>query len=276
MTPLTLTHSTTIPLIDRLLQRIIGLYEQTFPNRVRGYYLIGSYVEGTAVPLSDLDCFVLFADQFATPEEAVLAKEVGLQCASFSPVRLDIGGLAENKLGELSPVIRVALKSGSRLLYGTDRRADIPLPPLPAYTAALTAGAQDFIARLRGESQLRALSVGYPAASAPFFGYTRKSIAAWYPDTIAAGTKELVATTSRIASAIVAHEAHLYVAGKQAAITLFQAHVGGEWASFVQQIYRRCKLEWQYYIPEAAEDRQALHNLCEQMLAFENMFLQTY
>jgi hypothetical protein len=275
MNAVVLTTSTAVPLIDRILQTIIGTYEEAFPNRVRSYYLIGSYVEHTAVPLSDIDCFVIFANDFTTPEEAALAEAVGQQCASSSPVRLDIGAYPENKLDELHPVLRIALTFGSSLAYGVDIRANISLPPFPEYAAALIEGAQYFIALLRGETHLTTATVDYPDANAPFFGYTRKSIAAWYPPAIEAGTKELVATTSRIAGAIVARKAQCYVPGKQAAIRLFQ-DVGGVWAPFVQQVYRQCKLEWRYLVPEAAHDRQELRNLCQQMLAFENMFLQTY
>jgi hypothetical protein len=275
MNAVVLATSTDVPLIDRVLQTIVNSYEHTFPNRVRSYYLIGSYVEHTAVPLSDIDCCVIFANDFTSSEEELVARQLGQQCASVSPVRLDIGTCPENKLVELRPDIRVALKLGSSLVYGTDIRTNILLPHLSDYVTALIAGAQYFIARLRGQTQLMTASVDYPDASDPFFGYTHKSVAEWYPSTIDAGTKELVATTSRIASAIVAREAQRYVPGKQAAITLFQ-DVGGEWASFVHQVYRQCKLEWKYLVPEAAHDRQQLRSLCQQMLAFENMFLQTY
>jgi hypothetical protein len=274
MNPNELLFVTNKPLVDSILQGIVRAYETAFPDRVRSYYLIGSYVEGMGVPLSDIDCFVIFANVFTSAEEAAQAEHLGQQCASSSSIRLDIGAYPEDKLDQLHPVIRVALKGGSGLVYGTDIRANIPLPPLPSYTEALTEGAKHFIARLRGVMQLTTKTVDYPDMTDRFFGYTQKSIAAWYPPTIEAGTKELVATVSRIASAIVARQAKRYVPGKQAAVALFQEHVGGEWASFVQQVYQQCKLEWQYCIPEAESDKYQLHSLCQHMLAFENMFLQ--
>jgi Nucleotidyltransferase domain len=275
MGDLALTFSTGSQPIDITLLAIVRAFEHAFPNRVRAYYLIGSYVEGTAVPLSDIDCFVIFADQFATSQEQVLAQQVGQQCAEASPVRLDIGAYPENALGQLYPVLRAALKLGSALVYGVDIRQTMQLPALPEYTASVIAGARQFIARLRGETNLRTPQVSYPDRLDEFFGYARKSIPAWYPPTIAAGTKELVATVSRIATAQVVRQTQRYVPGKQQAIELFQQEVGGTGARFVEQVFRRCKLDWKYLVPETERERIVLRELCQQMLGFENEFLRT-
>src|SRR5215216_4605126 len=208
MSNLVLTVSTGIQPIYSTLLEIVRAFEHAFPNRVRAYYLIGSYVEGTAVPLSDIDCFVIFANRFATPQEEALAEKIAEQCAEASSVRLDIGAYPEYALAELDPVIRTALKLGSSLLYGADIRPTMILSPTTEYLASVLAGAQHFIARLRGEAVLTTREVSYPDASDAFFGYTRKSIPAWYPPTVAAGTKELVATVSRIATAQVVWHSH--------------------------------------------------------------------
>jgi hypothetical protein len=274
MSDLALTFSTGIQPIDITLLSKVHAFEQAFPRRVRAYYLIGSYVEGTAVPLSDIDCFVIFADHFGTPQEEAFAEKIGQQCAEVSPVRLDIGAYAETTLAQLHPVLRIALKLGSSLVYGVDIRQAIALPAFPEYTASVIAGAQHFIARLRGETNFSTSQVSYPNALDEFFGYTHKSIPAWYPSTILAGTKELVATVSRIATARVVWQTQRYVAGKQQAIELFQQEIGGDWAPFVEQVFERCKLDWKYLVPKAERERQELRELCRHMLGFENEFLQ--
>ena len=118
-----------------------------------------------------------------------------------------------------------------------------------------------------------ARQVTYPDESNEFFGYTGKSIPAWYPPTISAGTKELVATVSRIATAHVVRQTQQYVPGKQQAIQLFQQSIGGIWAPFVERVFERCKLEWKYLVPEAERERIELRELCQRMLVFENEFL---
>ena len=274
MSDVVLKTPTGNPMVDTVLRTIIDSYEEFFPNRVRGYYLIGSYAEQTAVPLSDIDMLVLFASDFKSPEEEALAKQRGQACAKISPIRLDIGAFAESKLNNLHAVLRTGLKLGSSLLYGTDIREQIPLPPLPEYCTALVAGTRHFIALLRGGASIT-LPVDFPNRNAPYYGYTKKNIPEWYPVTTRSGTKELVATTTRIASTIVAHENHVYVPGKKAAVTLLQS-TDHPWAQFVYEVYHRCKLDWKYRIPRANYERQHLNHLCQQMLGLENLFLQQF
>jgi hypothetical protein len=274
MNTFTLTSTTGVQPIDTTLLAIVRTFELAFPKRVRAYYRIGSYVEGTTVPLSDIDCFIIFADQFATPHEEVRAEQIGQQCAAASAVRLDIGSYPERALAALDPVLRTALKLGSTLLYGVDTRPAMALPPLADYRASVLAGAQHFIARLRGEAALTTRTVSYPDASDAFFGYTSKCIPAWYPATIPAGTKKLVATVSRIATAQVVVRTYQYVSGKQQAFQLFPQVIGGTWIGFVRAIFERCKHDWHYLVPEAEHERSELRGLCQQMLAFENEFLQ--
>ena len=274
MNDIVLTTSTNNPTVDTILRMIIHSFEDVFPNRVGAYYLIGSYVEETAVPLSDIDLFVLFTNDFKSGEEEALARQQCQYCAKRSSIRLDIGAYPESKLRELHPVPRIGLKLGSSLLYGTDIREDIPLPPLPEYYAALIAGTRHFISLLRDGAPIT-IPVDYPDINAPYYGYTKKKILEWYPSTTQFGTKELVATTTRIASTIVAHENHIYVPGKKAAVTLFQNNKS-PWAQFVYEVYQRCKLDWKYRIPRAKREQQHLNHLCQQMLALENTFLRQF
>ncbi len=51
---------------DRIAQGVIGVFEATFPNRVRGYYLRGSRASGTSIGGSDIDLFVIFKDRSPT------------------------------------------------------------------------------------------------------------------------------------------------------------------------------------------------------------------
>lgn len=269
-----LSYTTGIQQIDSTLTIIVSRFEQTFPQRVRGYYLIGSVVEQTVVGLSDIDGCIIFADSFRNEQERTQAEQLIADCARISPVRLDIMPVAEQSIDQLYPVIQVALKRGSKLLYGSDIRDSLVLPTIERYKEDVTAGARFFIARIRKQDQLTTSQIEYPDAQDRFFGYTSKSIAAWYPPEIAAGTKELVATMSRIATATIAQQTDQYVAGKQQAIALYQQLVDNRWSGFVNQVYRRCKLDWHYSIPSADSDQQELRSLCQRMLKFEQAFLE--
>lgn len=268
--------STGMPDIDATLGRIGTAFAQAFPGRVRAAYLVGSYHEGTAVPLSDIDCCLIFAGRWASEGEQAQTKQLADALAGTSSVRLDLLVWPEDAIHELYPGFQVALKLGSALVYGADLRARIALPPRAAYAADVAAGARFFIARLRGSAALTDTQVAYPDAADEFFGYTRKSIAAWYPEAVAAGTKELVATVSRIATARLVAEAELYVPGKQAAFALYGQHIGSAWAALVAQVFGRCKRDWQYLVPETAAERAELRRICRELLAFENDFLARY
>ncbi|HKZ01950.1 MAG TPA: hypothetical protein VJ180_06915, partial [Pyrinomonadaceae bacterium] len=135
-------------------------------------------------------------------------------------------------------------------------------------------GALRFIARLRGQETLDARSVDYPEPTDEFFGYTRIRIDDWYPPNHPAGTKELVATVSRVAATQVAVHTRQYIPGKLQAVQLYQEHIGGRWATFVETAFGVCKRQWQYLIPSRQSERVRLRQLCEQMLGFENEFLQ--
>lgn len=252
---------------------LVGAFEAAFPARVRGYYLLGSAAEGSTVPLSDIDCAIVFAGDFASPAEAAAAESLAEAYAAASPVRLDTVVAAEAALDWLAPALRVALKLGSLPLHGADIRPSMALPAHDGYAMALADDARRFIARLRGEERLAARHVAYPDALDPFFGYTRKSIPAWYPPEVPAGTKELVAAVSRIAGALVVRQARGYVSGKHQAIVRYQSDIGGPWALFAGQVFERCKHDWQYLVPEGARERDELRGLCQRMLGFENAFL---
>lgn len=62
MRTISLIESTGRPEIDQIAEGIIEVYEETFPNRIRSYYLVGSWADASAVLLSDIDIRVVFKD----------------------------------------------------------------------------------------------------------------------------------------------------------------------------------------------------------------------
>lgn len=53
MNEISLINSTGNRQVDDILRGIVGLFEMAFPNRIRGYYLCGSYIDGSAIPCED-------------------------------------------------------------------------------------------------------------------------------------------------------------------------------------------------------------------------------
>ena len=253
---------------DDTIRMLVADYERIFPGRICGYYVLGSYADGTAVPLSDLDMAIVFHGEL-TPEESTIAQRVAEDSNCRSPIRLNINIAARN---ELSVNTSTLLKLGSLLVYGDDIRAELRLPPLDAYRRWVTGGPYRFSGQVLRGVDLLPYPLDYPDPDGEFYGYDRKRIAEWYPADVERGTKELVTAMARIATAILAVRAGAYVARKEEAIRLYAEIVGGGWTGYLQALYEKCKLQWHYRIPEGRLDREELRLLCRQTLDFENHY----
>jgi hypothetical protein len=276
-TKLILVNTTGSQTVDRILCQLVARFEEQFPQRVRGYYLLGSYADQSAAgPLSDIDLFILFKAHFINPEEQETARSLIERCARESPIRLDANATCEGELSQLHAVIQVAIKAGSLLVYGEDSRPTMPLPPIEKYAQDVAGGALFFIGKVLRNTETIVLPVTYPDPKGEFYGYVQKRIDSWYPVTVPAGTKELVACMSRIATAMIALQAKVYVTGKAESIRLYRLHIGDQWADFLETLYNQAKQQWRYLVPEDQAARASLRQLCTQALAFENHFLGLY
>ena len=45
--------------VDTLLREVINRVEQALPGRIRGYYVVGSHADGSALPASDIDLTIV-------------------------------------------------------------------------------------------------------------------------------------------------------------------------------------------------------------------------
>jgi hypothetical protein len=268
----TLHNSTGNLQVDHILRAIVSCYEHAFPSFIRAYYVIGSYADASSVPISDIDFMIVFAKPL-TSDQLAHAHELRQHCDQLSSIRLDIGLSLER---DLSAIEQVLLKLGSLFIYGDDLRHQLQLPPLAIYQRDVTWSPYRFLGQVIRERQLLIYPLTYPDAGDPFYGYTKKRIAAWYPTAIEQGTKELITAITRTATALLALRADQYVGTKRACIRLYREHIADEWAEYLETVYRKGKREWQYSIPDRATDRQLLRELCEHTLAFENHYFRHY
>lgn len=272
---ITLAMATGDAAVDRILRGIVTLFEASLPGRVRGYYLLGSYADGTAVAISDIDLIALCAGALDASERALAARLVE-GCALLSPTRLDITICDETSIEASSGGETVLLRFDGHLLYGADTRASLSLPPLPVYTRETLAAARYFIADiLRGVERL-AYPLEYPDPEGEFYGYDAIHIPEWYAPGTQRGVKELVTTATRIARAQLALQAGRYAGSKGGSAAAYSEYVHDAWSDLPQTLYEQGKLRWGYAVPTAAKDRRALRSLCARMLGFENDLLARY
>jgi hypothetical protein len=162
------------------------------------------------------------------------------------------------------------------LVYGDDLRHQLLLPPLAQYLRDVTWSPYRFLGQVMRERLVLVYPLSYPDTSDPFYGYTKKRIAAWYPAAIEQGTKELITGVTRTATALLALRAHQYVGTKSASIRLYREQIADEWTEYLEALYRKGKGEWQYAVPDRPAAQQRLRELCQQTLGFENHYFQHY
>lgn len=263
MPDIKLAKATENVLIDSYLRELIGVFEAAFPDRVRSYYLIGSFATGGAIRTSDVDLRVIFKDRFAEGE-AARVEQLRDDCHLLGMLPLDLPLRCEEDLltgeGDL-----FAIKTASLFLYGTDIRKRLPLPSVADYTRRVTGAAyRNIVLRLR-KRKAATYPLEYPDPQNEFYGYA-----------VAGTTQLFVVTIGWAATCAVAMTGQRYVAKKSDWLAHYQEHVGDEWVPFLTAVYDVCRSRWEYEIPKDDEQREALRGLCRAALGFENYYLTLY
>jgi hypothetical protein len=270
-----LRDSTGSPAADEQVRRVVGAFEAAFPGRVRGYYVIGSYADGSAVRISDLDLVVLFKSHIG-PAEQQASRRVARSLGTSTLPRLDL-----TVSGEAEPTWEKAhVKLASRHVYGEGIRADIPDElHEPAETRDSYHYAQRYLRFLRGGAPLT-YPLDYPDPAGELFGYDAVREPEWYPPGTVRGLRELVNAVTLLAKALLPSGDGYRSASKGQTVTLYREYAGGgagsAWGAFVDALYRHAKLRWGYLVPDDSAERRVLRELCRQTLGFENHFLARY
>jgi hypothetical protein len=229
--------------------------------------LVGSYANGSAVATSDLDMVIVFKYAFMGDEPA-RCRDLAYNCSLISPVRIDVAPRCETELFRSGSV---SLKLASRLLYGEDIRALVPLESLEEYLPQVLSGFFFYTAMLRGEPAHLTYPVDYPDRNAAFYGYERWGV--YLTDQLAVGLRTLVNSMTLAATLLVGLQATRHVGSKRDAIAIYKAMIADAWASLLEDVYVNCKQRWSYDIPDTPADQTELRQLCQRVLAFENYVL---
>jgi predicted nucleotidyltransferase len=272
LTGITLLASTGIASVDQALRQCVELIEQALPGRVRGYYLVGSYAYGEALPASDIDMIVLLEGELAQADCDRFAA-VREQCRQKSQPPLDLTLASEAKLLRVGGVW---FQTASVFLYGEDVRPRIPRKPVANHIRDLMHAVLPLFARVRGGRLPMTFPLDYPDPAGPLYGYDSHYRESSQPHL--AVTKDLVTNVLAAANALTLRAARQYVgSGKKSDIpSQYAIWVGGESAALVDEIFTCCRVRWGYRAPEARAERERLRDLCRDALRFENMFLECY
>jgi predicted nucleotidyltransferase len=270
MNNITLFNSTKVPKVDLLLCEIINLLEQSFPNRIRGYYLEGSYANHSAVATSDIDMRVVFKGKLEAEERQQFAQTLE-SYQQMCSIELGITPDSEEALFRIGAV---RFQKASLLMYGEDIRPQVPLKPIDSFIRDNMHFQYQLLARVRGNPEVLTFPLDYPDPAGEFYGYDRRPIRA--DGIIQYGTKDLVLNVLCPATALIALTAKQYVVSKQHCVTQYRRWINDEWTPLIEAVYQQCRYQWNYLVPLLSDDRKQLRKLCDRALCFENHFLEHY
>ena len=274
MSKISLINSTGHDDIDNILVGIVGIFETVFPNRIRAYQVTGSYSNKTAIGSSDIDMTVVFKGNSIDDQEEGRFSQITSYCSLLSSVELGMECIDEGKLLRLNtefPYTHFAIinKIGSLLVYGEDIRDNMPLPPLDAvvwtYMEAIYHEHQCFLAQRRQSSAILTFPLRYPEPEVEFYGYVNSR-----------GIFDLVLNTGLAVTILCAIEAQRYVASKSDCPSIYAECINDEWTPFVQEVFEKCRYQWEQSVPTDEEGRGQLREICKQTLAYENHFLTVF
>ena len=284
-----LCSTTGIEQIDDLLRGLISLFEMSFPGRIHSYYLSGSYSDGTAVGhdrspnSSDVDLLIIFRDKIEEPEEAVFHRLLSA-ARLISPVPLDANAYSEDDLlqppqkgASQTTFNNIRIKIASLFIYGEDLRQVLPEVPFSRYILdVIESGVFHLGIPRQSKNLIYPLDVplvyplGYPDPDGEFYGY---DLVPPRPGT-SPGTRVLVDITTWIATLILALETGRYAGQKSQSIQFCKTYLPDDKRIQLAITIYDLKGTWGYMVPDAAEERERLQNLCRDTLALENDYLK--
>lgn len=275
---ISLLNSTGNDEIDQILIEIIKFFEKKFYNRIRSYYLLGSYIDGSAVKASDLDVYLLFKNKITTKEryyfDRLLKNDLKFNCIDLDIVAFDEFFLSVYKGHGSDVLVRegiINLKLASLILYGHDIRENILLPSMDEYVRFTMHTPYHFIKRARLNKNLR-FPLEYPDSNQKYYGYVRN----WKSHLDKEGIKLIVSIVGWISTSIVALRAKRFIGKKSDFVKIYKETINDERFSFIEEVYVNCRNKWEYRIPSNDIEDMKLQDLCKRLLEFENYFLEVY
>lgn len=265
--------------IDRELDAFIKLARLFFGDNIVAIYLMGSYIDDSAVETSDLDIGVVYkkeraerimeiSDFFTAHSRDLFRKEIDLYLISLDQIE---------KLNPDDLLTRegiMSMKIASRLLYGTDVSHKIVLPDFDSYLAITLKTPFYFMNRVRGivPEDTIPTALEFPDTHDYYYGYlaftqrTNRNLE----------SKPVLSLIGWISTALIAMQAKQYVGKKSDVCRAHELHINNEWTPYVRDAYQLIRTELNYRMPHDEHTRAAMRTICSKLLDFERYYMQAY
>ncbi len=254
---------------DHALSGIVNLCEMMFPQRISGYYLVGSLGCGYAVIGSDIDIFLVFKNKLLPGESQTLERLMG-PLWLLGVFDIDLKCLDEDS------VHRLMLLGPGLCIYGEDIRPDIDLDKRPidlirfAFYQSL-----GYFFRLRDNPKQLSLPLCYPVPDQRFKGYSSRPTHD-QSGAIVPGVRELLNNTLKPASTLVDLATGRFNKDKLHIARNYGEYVDATWIDYLEEVERLVRRQWAGRVPDEEGDKQKLEQLCARALDFENAVLEHY
>ncbi|HEY4388018.1 MAG TPA: nucleotidyltransferase domain-containing protein, partial [Ktedonobacteraceae bacterium] len=110
---------------DAVVQEVIFVYENAFPEQIAAYYVEGSYADQTYLTTSDIDVVIVFRDPISLESRHQIASTWINDQTSLLEVDITITDEESLQAG-----VNPNLKLGSRFMYGQDVCQNYPILPI--------------------------------------------------------------------------------------------------------------------------------------------------
>ena len=261
--------------IDKILEGIVGIYKTVFPKRIRGYYLLGSHANGTALERSDIDLVIRFKGHFQNADEVRKSRKLYSYCFRMSPIELHFYLYDEATLfrsdSDFDPLDNfsakvschcASIKMGTLLVYGEDFRDQLPTPSVDRYMCGRLHDIGFQWATHRDSKQPLIFPLDYPNPNAEFYGYVG--------DPRGENLHDFVLHVGFLAVVLIILKAGRFVGYKTDTPKIYAECINDEWMPLVEAVFEKGRNWWNHRVPDNQEDRKQLREICQQTLAFEN------
>jgi len=263
-----LLNSTKNPVADAAIIKALEKVQSIYSQPVLSAYITGSYANNYIVKTSDVDLFLVFANN-PSKEEGALQEQIMNETESIEPP-MDIGFYGLPRLLEAG---EVEMGKYCLHIYGEPVHEKIPNPNLADYIYHfMHTGYRRMTLSRKQEPYTWPLA--YPNPEGEYKGYDWRT-------TLLAGKelpsiKEIVVLTGWMATGLVAWRGSTFVPTKQQCPELFSKVIGGSVAKDFQEITDFCRTKLCYLLPEIEEDKKHLQELMPRVLGLENYFMAQY
>ena len=237
-------------------------------NSLQSIYLLGSFVDHTYIDSSDIDLCIITTNinDIRTVEKLIRNHVTSNSRHIFDLIVIDRQSFLDHQLFLKNnmlwreTILNIALSSS--LVWGKELKNEIKLPSTDIYVKYTLPIPFEFISRIRNKSKCPN-ELTFPDTNDYYYGYTKGTN----------NLKLIISVVGWIATSLIAMENGLMIGKKSSVVSAYKTTVNDKWTTFIEDSFNVCRSKLLYKLPINDSDREELRTICENLLTFENYYL---